>query len=357
MLLMLSSKVSLALPVNDTIPPVISIQGPDTIYIEVFKTYVPPKVTAWDDQDGDLSNYITINGYVNTLRIGYYSLIYSVSDHSGNMGSKVLTIHVEDTVKPSIKLVGAAGQLISVMTQYPDSGVVTADNYQKTLTVDTFGSLYQKFTSPKGYLTDTGWYSIVYRTNDSSGNVAIISRLVHVKDMEAPVISLIGTEDTIVCRYAGYRDEGYTVKDNFEPDSTLKIDTLGTFANTLLPGYYTRYYKATDHAGNSSRTEKRTIYVRPSDECINALASGHEAAWDVKVYPNPSQGVFAISWSLSTTVEISIENELGQEVYQSTRNLLMNPVQADLSTQPAGVYLLRIKSSGQSISRKLLIAK
>jgi hypothetical protein len=344
-------------PPADTIPPVISIQGPDTISIEVFGAYIAPKVTASDDQDGDLSNSVSSSGYVNTFRIGYYGIIYTVSDRAGNIGTAVLTVHVEDTIKPSIKLVGDATQLISVKTHYPDSGVVTADNYQKVLTVDTFGSFYQKFNDPKGFTTDTGAYSIVYRTIDSSGNMAIISRIVHVKDMEAPVITLAGTEDTIVCQFADYRDKGYTVKDNFEADTGLKIDTLGTYTNTLLPGFYTRYYKATDHAGNYSRTEKRTIYVRPAVECANAIGSEKEEGLDLKVYPNPSEGRFTMSLSSPDPVEISIENELGQIMSKASTGSFAGILSFDLSDQPEGIYLLRIRSSRFIISRKLLIAR
>lgn len=346
-----------ATPPKDTIPPVITIYGPDTEVIEVFGRYIPPKVTAIDNVNGDLSLRVTNNSYlINTSRIGYYGVVFSVSDSSGNTGYALLTVHVQDTIRPTIKLVGAESQIISVKSNYPDSGVVAEDNYQKVLTIDTSGTFYSRFSAPKGYASDTGTYTIIYSTADSSGNAISITRLVKVRDFEPPVIKLTGTEDTIVCRYAPYEDRGYVVTDNFESPASLKIDTLGTYTDTKLPGYYTRYYVATDHAGNSSRTEKRTIYVRPSDECINALAEQSKPENTLRIFPNPSTGVFTISTTLPANTTINVEDLLGKQILNILPGKLMNTFEINLANQPDGIYLLHMQHAGSSITKKLILA-
>jgi hypothetical protein len=344
-------------PPKDTIPPVVTITGPDTEVVQVFSRYIAPKVTAIDNVNGDLSAAVVNNSYlVNIYRIGYYGVVFSVSDSSGNTGFALLTVHVIDTIRPTIKLVGASSQIVSVKSNYSDSGVVAEDNYQKVLTIDTSGTFYDKFSHPRGYTSDTGTYTITYRTADSSGNSISITRLVKVKDFEAPVIKLVGTEDTIVCRYAPYKDKGYVVSDNFESLATLKIDTLGTYTNTELPGYYTRYYIATDHAGNSSRTEKRTIYVRPSDECLNALAMQTKQENTVSVFPNPSKGIFTIATAFPENANITVEDLFGRQILSIQAGPLMDKFDINLAGQPNGIYLLRIYSKGASTTRKLLLS-
>ncbi|MDF2534443.1 MAG: hypothetical protein K0R18_600 [Bacillales bacterium] len=75
--------VSRKITVMDHIKPVISGAIPKTIKLKA-KFDVKAGVSAKDNVDGNLTNQIKVTGVVNTKKKGTYTLIYSVTDKSGN---------------------------------------------------------------------------------------------------------------------------------------------------------------------------------------------------------------------------------------------------------------------------------
>ncbi|HXP52316.1 MAG TPA: T9SS type A sorting domain-containing protein, partial [Bacteroidia bacterium] len=83
----------------------------------------------------------------------------------------------------------------------------------------------------------------------------------------------------------------------------------------------------------------------------------------VKVFPNPSKGIFTIQIDNghltidNTKLQVEIYNELGETVYSQTLRRVQGDNSIDLSEQPNGIYLYRVISEmGESIaSGKLLI--
>jgi uncharacterized protein (TIGR02145 family) len=68
-------------------------------------TFVDPGATAFDEEDGDISNSIQVSGSVDTNTHGTYVLAYNVTDSDGNNASVVVrTINVVDNPKPSHEL-------------------------------------------------------------------------------------------------------------------------------------------------------------------------------------------------------------------------------------------------------------
>ena len=63
--------------------PVITLNGEETITVEINSTFDDPGATATDEVDGDLSSSIVITGTVNTSIIGEYQLTYSVKNSFG----------------------------------------------------------------------------------------------------------------------------------------------------------------------------------------------------------------------------------------------------------------------------------
>lgn len=78
--------------VADTLPPVVTLNGPGSITIDQGTPWVDPGVTAHDGCDGEIP--IVVEGYVNTDIPGTYLLRYSASDRSGNHGTAVRTVTV-----------------------------------------------------------------------------------------------------------------------------------------------------------------------------------------------------------------------------------------------------------------------
>ncbi len=68
----------------DTIPPMIILNGPPTMNIQVGYNYTEPGAKAYDNVDGIISHLITIDASeVNVNIVGVYSVYYNVIDSAG----------------------------------------------------------------------------------------------------------------------------------------------------------------------------------------------------------------------------------------------------------------------------------
>lgn len=72
-------------------PPVISLNGPDTITINQGESWVnPTSPTAYDEYfDKDLTSQITQNGSVDASTVGTYTITYSVSDNGTQLNNEI----------------------------------------------------------------------------------------------------------------------------------------------------------------------------------------------------------------------------------------------------------------------------
>ena len=79
---------------RDTTAPVITLAGANPLSLNFGEAYVEPGATAQDDTDGDLTASIAIDGTVDALTEGTYTVQYSVSDAAGNEASATRTVQV-----------------------------------------------------------------------------------------------------------------------------------------------------------------------------------------------------------------------------------------------------------------------
>ena len=76
------------------VPPVIAVKGTATIDVNIHMPYIEKGATASDDVDGDISAHIVTTGSVDTDTPGNYTIIYTVSDSSGNKVTTTRTVNV-----------------------------------------------------------------------------------------------------------------------------------------------------------------------------------------------------------------------------------------------------------------------
>ena len=69
---------------EDKESPVIKLNGSEVIYTFVGESFNDPLYTITDNCDGDFTDKVTIEGYVDTNNIGEYNLKYIVKDNAGN---------------------------------------------------------------------------------------------------------------------------------------------------------------------------------------------------------------------------------------------------------------------------------
>lgn len=69
---------------NDDVPPVLTMNGQDTLFHVLNSAYNDPGATAIDDTEGNISDKIYVDNQVDIDRVGEYSVNYRVVDESGN---------------------------------------------------------------------------------------------------------------------------------------------------------------------------------------------------------------------------------------------------------------------------------
>jgi len=354
--------------VIDSIKPGIALKGKDTLLLEVKTPYKEPGYNVSDNYYADttLLKLISINNDIDTGKLGYYQVVYSLTDPSGNNTTIIRTVKVVDTIPPVITQMGSLKDSIAVFSSYTDPGFVVSDNYDKTSAIKTSlsGSYYTQFPSGKP-ATVIGVYTIVYRATDLSGNTSVLTRTLKVQDRDAPIIILTGPVSATVCRWFKYVDDGYVVTDNYDKIQDLTIDTLGTFVTkggTTNENYLDLYYTATDKSGNIGTTAYRLITVKSNNDpaCVSGIDPGKDYDNNISIYPNPGTGIFTIKTGvlLNENATITVTNILGQSIgkfpiYKTGESSF----QIDLSDQPPGNYFLVIETTTGKWTKRLEVAK
>lgn len=237
-------------------PPVITVDPPSVI-VECGGIFdaadIWAGVTAVDVVDGVIvPPDLWYEGSVDTAVPGLYLLTYYAQDTAGNVGMATRTVWVQDTIMPSITLLGDNPMQVECGTGYNDPGAIAADSCDGDLTAQI---LVTGMVNPNS----TGSYTVMYDVSDSAGNTASVTRTVNVVDSTPPVITLIGADPlTLDCAINGvFSDPGATVSDSCDPAPSLNSTNN---VNLRVVGNYTVNYTATDDAGNTaSRT--RTVEV------------------------------------------------------------------------------------------------
>ena len=138
----------------------------------------------------------------------------------------------------------------------------------------------------------------------------------------------------------------------YDQSSTANNGYLGTSPNNYTSYNPTRTSTAC-YSGDRLSDSQETVHYTPID------SSNFTTTNTVKIYPNPSPGVVNIQISATTQptdLTIVIYNSVGQQVYSNNAPTGGNkPFKADLSNQPAGLYVVQVTVSGEAISQKVII--
>lgn len=156
----------------DTIAPVITLIGKDTVRIEVGSTYIDSGATAFDISSGDLTSKIIMTSNLDVNITGIYTVEFNVKDSSGNSAIPVFRVIIvmNDLTKPKITLnPGANGciELSCANSPYVDPGATASDNkapFNLTSSIIVSGNVDTR---------KIGTYTLTYNVQDPAGNKAI----------------------------------------------------------------------------------------------------------------------------------------------------------------------------------------
>ncbi len=178
--------------VVDTIAPLLTLKGKDTVTLEVFATYSDSSVNIKDNYDTipQLSIHSNLKNYT-TDSIGIFSIWYIGKDHSGNSDSIRRIINVIDSIAPRITRLGKDSVSVFQDSVYVDPGYIVTDNYDKKPIILIGGSYIN--TSMIGVFT------VTYQAEDQSKNKSnIIGRVITVnKDTSSGIYPALNPDANI----------------------------------------------------------------------------------------------------------------------------------------------------------------
>ena len=264
-------------PIEDTIAPVITLNGTPTVNLAVGETYTDAGATANDNVDGDITENIVTTSTVDTTTTGTYTVIYDVNDTAGNSAVQVSrtvvvnTVVVADTTAPVITLNSESNVSLNVGDTYTDAGATATDNVDGDLTANII-------TENPVNTTIAGTYTVTYDVNDTAGNSAVqVARTVVVKedvvlDTEAPIITLLGESPITVIVGTRYVDLGAIATDNVDGNVTANIITRNTVDTTTV-GTYTVTYDVNDTVGNDATQITRNVIVEDASVAQSTVSA------------------------------------------------------------------------------------
>lgn len=127
---------------------------------------------------------------------------------------------------------------------------------------------------------------------------------------------------------------------------TTGVYTIGAFRQVPSDRSDNRIY-FTEEVDNQSQ--------EPSDwlKKIN-----HDQESDIQVFPNPTHGVVWVNFGQELNdAQISVCNMLGQEIQKISLPGLQSGREINLENQPAGFYLIRVKSNDGQIAEKRVVVR
>jgi autotransporter-associated beta strand protein len=175
------------LTVQDTLAPVITMNGANPLYVECHGAYADPGASALDACVGSVA--AVASGTVDPNTTGTYTLTYTANDGNGNTATAFRTVIVQDTTPASITW-SFTNLTLSTDTNctalMPD---VTGTNY--ILASDVCSASLTITQSPTNSAAlPLGTNTVVIAVADGSGNTAWSTNTIVVADTTAPVITL-----------------------------------------------------------------------------------------------------------------------------------------------------------------------
>ena len=161
-----------------------------------------------------------------------------------------------------------------------------------------------------------------------------------------------GTDYFIKCRGLVdlYRNSAGAVY----PYNSASINITGSNAGS--PGYYYFFYNwtYTDIYCNTGRTACVAL-----DSCAAVGLSDVSLDQTMQVYPNPTNGLFELSFNASATqnYKVTVLNTLGKIVYEYQLNDFAgdHKQMIDLSSLSKGVYVINLSSPTKNVMRKITV--
>lgn len=171
--------------VSDIEGPSILLNGDTIMYVKVGESYSEPGYSASDNLDGDVTGKVVVTSHVDTSKKGVYSVVYKVTDTSGNTTETTRKIYVyekqmvAETVDPGDKVVYLTfddgpgrytERLLDILdkygvkvtffvtNQFPKYKDMIGEAHRRghTIALHTYSHQYSIYSSEEAYYEDLG---------------------------------------------------------------------------------------------------------------------------------------------------------------------------------------------------------
>ena len=225
----------------------LEINGDSNIYVEYGNPFEDPGATAtYTDKLDNTSVAVPVNttGQIDTSKIGVYSMQYTAQ--IGNFSaSEQRSVHIVDTVAPTITLVSNPDAYTLPNEPYQEEGFTATDNYDGDVTASV------ERIEEDGIVT--------YTVSDSSGNSHTVTRTIRYFDPTPPELHLLGDSTIVLLNGEKYEEPGFTASDKENGELTSSVSVSGS-VDSATSGVYTLTYSVSDAFGNTASAE-RSVYV------------------------------------------------------------------------------------------------
>ncbi|MDC3301722.1 DUF5011 domain-containing protein [Gammaproteobacteria bacterium] len=389
------STIARTVYVVDTTAPMVILNSngstSDEVTVELGSTFVSSGAYATDISmstgfDTDLGIEVTVTGTVDTSTVGTYTLTYTATDASGNVGTAIETVNVVDTTAP----VFTSSATFSAAENQTEIGVVTVSDLSSNLSFSVSGNELQitsdgvlSFVSAPDYETKSSYTATVTAndgTNTSTQDIAVNVTDVDENVDTGPVFTSDSTfevaENQLVIGEVTATDpDGDSI--SFSTTSTeILIDSLNgnmTFVsppNFEAKSVYTATILASDGVNESTQDitinitnvveapeafDKTIIFrVLPqiqTEQNITLPADGDNLTYII--VSNPSKGTLTLNGNIATykaflNYTTSDTDSFTFKVSNGSEESSVATLSIDIMTDPLYKYQWHLENTGQT---------
>jgi len=221
----------------------------------ILVTEIQASLSAIDAIDGDVTSRISVvsdtyTPHMDTL--GTYSILFEVTDLSGNAKQAEIFVNVIDVLKPEFSVIEPI--LIPYGSTYTVSEILlmlhASDNYDGDIS-GLISLVEDNYSSNKMIV---GNYTMTFSVSDSSGNQASQTIEIYVIDEEAPIITgettiVVGYDETITISEIL---QSLSVSDNYDSQLDFVTESDNYTENRYIIGSYHIEFSVTDSSLNVS---------------------------------------------------------------------------------------------------------
>ena len=147
---------------TNTMPPVITLNGSETVYHILNTEYKDAGATAKDSKDGNISSSVVVTNPVNQDRVGIYEVVYKVSDTEKNSQTAIRTVIVYNEAS---RLLSGVYLSDGINYQVHDSSEVNAiSDYTQIITPSPISNKKVLFNKFGNYDNNSGIYANINAT-------------------------------------------------------------------------------------------------------------------------------------------------------------------------------------------------